>query len=96
MPQSDDERLVDPAARSERRDDGSARSPAPGRPARPRESRRTGARWALATGVALIIAGVVLADGLLMATGLVLSGIALQLCDPDPPGAPREPRRPRT
>jgi acetyltransferase-like isoleucine patch superfamily enzyme len=42
----------------------------------------------LGIGVILLIAGVVLPDGLLIAAGLVLTGIAAQLLDPDrrPPG----------
>ncbi|GEC10174.1 hypothetical protein SSP24_78290 [Streptomyces spinoverrucosus] len=81
MPQSDDERLVDLAARLERNDPRFARALATGRPARPREYRHTGAWWALAAGVAMLVTGVVVADGLLIATGLVVSGIAVQLFD---------------
>jgi hypothetical protein len=55
-----------------------------GRPARPREYRRTGAWWALAVGVAVLGSGVALAQGLLIAAGLVLVGMAAQLADPDP------------
>lgn len=56
------------------------------RSARPRRRRRTGARWTLASGVAALVAGVALAEGLLIATGLVLAGVGVQLFDP--PGAP--------
>ncbi|CAL9506945.1 DUF3040 domain-containing protein [Streptomyces griseomycini] len=83
MPQSDDERLVDLAARLEREDRRFARSLSAGRPARPREYRRSRAWWVLGIGVTMLIAGVVVADGLLIAAGLVLSGIAVQLLDPD-------------
>lgn len=94
MPQSDDERLVDLAALLEREDPRFARGLATGRPARPREYRRTGAWWVLATGVALLVTGVAVTDGLLIATGLVLSGIAVQLLDPDRahPGRRRPPQ----
>ncbi|MCT7353569.1 DUF3040 domain-containing protein [Streptomyces sp. 15-116A] len=82
MPQSDDERLVDLAARLEQEDPRFARSLSHGRPARPRGFRRTRAWWVLGIGIALLITGVALADGLLIASGLVLSGIAVQLFDP--------------
>ncbi|CAL9515617.1 hypothetical protein [Streptomyces sp. Tu 3180] len=99
MSPSDDERLVDLAARREREDRRSARprSARPrsaGRPARPRAYRHARAWWVLGTGVVMLIAGVVLPDGLLIAAGLVLSGIAVQLLDPDRrrTDGPRRPR----
>ncbi|GHH95343.1 DUF3040 domain-containing protein [Streptomyces capillispiralis] len=96
MPQSDDERLVDLSARLAHEDPRFARSLSAGRPARPREYRRTGARWLLAVGVTMLVGGVAVADGLLIAAGLVLTGITVQLLDPDHPrtGRPRhdEPR----
>ncbi|MEY9487694.1 hypothetical protein RKD26_003488 [Streptomyces calvus] len=94
MPQSDDERLVDLAARLEHEDPRFARSLSTGRPARPREYRRTSAWWLLAVGVTMLVGGVVVADGLLIAAGLVLAGIGVQLLDPEHPrhGGPR--RRP--
>lgn len=95
MPHSDDERLVDLAARLEQDDPRFARALASGRPARPREYRRTRVWCVLAVGMAGLTAGVALADGLLIATGLVLSGIAVQLLDPDriPPERRRPPSR---
>ncbi|MFF8196142.1 hypothetical protein ACF05L_35925 [Streptomyces bobili] len=50
-------------------------------PARPRARRRTGAWRTLAAGLAALITGVALAEGLLIATGLVLAGIGVQLLD---------------
>ncbi|MEU3095323.1 DUF3040 domain-containing protein [Streptomyces sp. NPDC006967] len=83
MPQSNDDRPVDLAARLEHEDPRFVRSLSTGQPARPREYRRTGAWWALVIGVTMLIAGVIVPDGLLIAAGLVLSGIAVQLLDPD-------------
>lgn len=82
MPQSDDERLVDLEARLERDDPRFARALGVGRPARPREYRRTGAWWTLAVAVTALTTGVALTVGLLIATGLVLTGIAAELFDP--------------
>lgn len=86
MPQSDDEHLVDLAARLEHEDPRFVRSLSEGRPARPREYRRTSAWCALAIGVTMLAAGIVVPDGLLIAAGLVLAGTAVQLLDPDRPG----------
>ncbi|MGW4736401.1 DUF3040 domain-containing protein [Streptomyces shenzhenensis] len=83
MTQFDDERLVNLAARLERDDPRFARALGAGRPARPREYRRTGAWWGLATGAIALGAGVFLPHGLLIASGLVVMGIAVQLLDPD-------------
>ncbi|MFG2515130.1 DUF3040 domain-containing protein [Streptomyces sp. NPDC048584] len=82
MPQSDDERLVDLATRLEHEDPRFVRSLSEGRPARPREYRRTSAWCALVIGVTMLAAGIIVPDGLLIAAGLVLSGIAVQLLDP--------------
>ncbi|MFJ8182441.1 DUF3040 domain-containing protein [Streptomyces sp. NPDC096105] len=82
MPQSDDDRLVDLAARLEHEDPRFARSLATGRPARPREYRRAGAWWVLVIGLGMLVAGIVVPDGLLIAAGLVTSGIGVQLIDP--------------
>ncbi|MFC8147286.1 DUF3040 domain-containing protein [Streptomyces paradoxus] len=84
MPQSEDHRLVDLEARLEREDPRFTRALRSGRPAQPREYRRTGAWWGLALGVAVLACGIALAQGLLIAGGLVLVGMAAQLADPDP------------
>ncbi|MEV0693160.1 DUF3040 domain-containing protein [Streptomyces sp. NPDC050388] len=85
MPQSDDKRLVDLAARIKQDDPHFARSLSSGRPAKPREYRHTRAWWVLGIGVVLLFIGLVMPHGLLIATGLVLSGIGVQLFDPYPP-----------
>lgn len=82
MPQSDDERLLDLEAHLARDDPRFAAAFRAGRPARPREYRRTGAWWTLAVAVVVLTAGVVLSDGLLIATGLVFCGVAVELLDP--------------
>jgi len=82
MPQPDDEHLVDLAARLARDDARFARALGSGRPARPREYRRTGAWGTLAVAVILLTVGMVLPEGILVATGLVLAGIAVPLFDP--------------
>lgn len=94
MPQSDDDHLTGLAARLEHDDPRFARSLSAGQPTRPREYRRTGAWWALVIGVTMLIAGVIVPDGLLIAGGLVLSGIAVQLLDPNHHPGTRRPRRP--
>ncbi|MEU1198139.1 hypothetical protein ABZ446_18150 [Streptomyces sp. NPDC005813] len=54
---------------------------------RPGGGRRAGAWWVLATAVVALPTGLVLPHGLLVATGLVLLGIAASLLDPyRPPG----------
>ncbi|MGA5414946.1 DUF3040 domain-containing protein [Streptomyces pseudogriseolus] len=82
MPQPDDESLVDLAARLEHEDPRFARSLTTGRPTRPREYRRTGAWWVLIAGLAMLVTGIAAPDGLLIAAGLVTSGIGVQLLDP--------------
>ncbi|MEU9666297.1 hypothetical protein AB0E25_12010 [Streptomyces bobili] len=72
MPQPDDECPAGPEGQPARHDP---------RPARPRVRRRTGAWRTLAAGLTALITGVALAEGLLIATGLVLAGIGVQLLD---------------
>ncbi|MFD5268101.1 hypothetical protein [Streptomyces sp. NPDC058335] len=63
-------------------------------PARPRGRRRAGAWWTLTAGLAALVAGVALAQGLLIATGLVLAGIGVQLFDARSDAAGGRPGRP--
>src|SRR5690606_22303544 len=85
VPQSDDKRLVDLVARFEQEDPRFARSLSDGRPALPRDYRRNRALWVLVIGLALLVARLIMPDGLVIAPGLVLSGIGVQLFDPYPP-----------
>ncbi|MFF0013863.1 DUF3040 domain-containing protein [Streptomyces sp. NPDC005374] len=82
MHRPDDEHLGDLAARLEREDPRFARALGSGRPARPREYRRTSAWGTLAVAVAFLVVGMVLPEGILVAAGLVLAGIAVPLFDP--------------
>ncbi|MGW1541890.1 DUF3040 domain-containing protein [Streptomyces sp. NPDC002309] len=82
MAQSDGERPVVLAARSERDDSRFTRVLGAGRPVRPREYRHTGAWWTLGVALALLAAGIVVADGPLIAIGLILAGIGAQLREP--------------
>jgi hypothetical protein len=62
-----------------------------GRPCAPREYRRRLGRLLLAVSLAWILIGIVLPQGLLIAAGLVLAGIAGGVLDPrrDPGGGRR-------
>ncbi|MFJ6080064.1 DUF3040 domain-containing protein [Streptomyces sp. NPDC092369] len=82
MHRNDAERLADLEARLEQDDPRFTHALRAGRPARPREYRRTGLWYGLALGAVVLIVGIVISDGLLIATGLVLLGIAAQLLDP--------------
>ncbi|MFF9059623.1 hypothetical protein ACIRPQ_13250 [Streptomyces sp. NPDC101213] len=63
------------------------------RPVRPRRRRRTGARCTLAAGVAALVTGVALAEGPLIAAGLVLAGLGARPPDGQagPDGGPGRP-----
>jgi hypothetical protein len=82
VPQPDDERLDALAAGLQRDDPRFADALRAGRPTRPREYRQARAWWALALATAVLITGTALGEGLLIATGLVLAGIAAELFDP--------------
>ncbi|WP_369206498.1 DUF3040 domain-containing protein [Streptomyces sp. PU-14G] len=81
-------------ARMRSEDPRFARAMESGRPCRPREYRR-GAAWSsLAVGVTLFGLGVVISDGILLTSGLVVAGAAGHLFDPErrrpsPPGQVR-------
>ncbi|MET7729917.1 DUF3040 domain-containing protein [Streptomyces sp. NPDC005402] len=89
MRQPDDEHLSDLAARLERDDPRFARALGSGRPARPREYRRTGAWGTLTAALGLLAAGMALPEGILVAAGLVLAGIGVPLFDPHRDRPPR-------
>ncbi|MGX1267874.1 DUF3040 domain-containing protein [Streptomyces phaeoluteigriseus] len=72
MPQSDDERRP-LLQRQPPHDDPHT--------VRPLGRRRTGAWWTLTAGLAALVIGVALPQGLLIATGLVLAGVGVQLFD---------------
>ncbi|MFE1251950.1 hypothetical protein [Streptomyces sp. NPDC058735] len=57
--------------------------PEAGPPGAPPEYRRTGGWWTLACGVAVLGCGLALAQGLLIAGGLVPAGTAARPVDPD-------------
>ncbi|MFF6779691.1 hypothetical protein [Streptomyces sp. NPDC012510] len=83
-----------PETRTRHSDPRSARGSEPGRPGPPRGHRgRRGPAWALlAVSMAMLVTGVVLPQGLLLASGLVTAGMAAHLLapppDPDHPGVP--------
>ncbi|WP_405853846.1 DUF3040 domain-containing protein [Streptomyces sp. NBC_01515] len=82
MHRDDAERLADLEARLEQDDPRFPHALRARRPARPREYRRTGSWCALGVGAVVLIVGIVVSDGLLIAAGLVLMGIVAQLLDP--------------
>ncbi|QNP68395.1 DUF3040 domain-containing protein [Streptomyces roseirectus] len=82
MSDTDNDRLRALSSATERDDARFARALAEGQPERPREYRRARAWWALGGAGALLLAGIVLPDGLLLATGLVAAGMAATLFDP--------------
>lgn len=73
--------LSDLEAQMLRTDPRFARSPAAGRPCRPRGYRCVHAWLGLALGIALLAAGVIVGNGLLLAPGLVLVGAAAHRFD---------------
>ncbi|MET8979511.1 DUF3040 domain-containing protein [Streptomyces sp. NPDC004539] len=82
MSDGEKDRLEALASATERDDARFARALADGRPQRPREYRRGRAWWALAGAGALLLVGIALPHGLLLATGLVGAGMAATLFDP--------------
>ncbi|WDV52628.1 DUF3040 domain-containing protein [Streptomyces coeruleorubidus] len=83
MPGSDDERLSEIESRLHREDPRFARALGVGRPCQPREYRHLRAWLLLAVALAVLGAGLALGHGLLIATGLVLAGMAGELFDPE-------------
>ncbi|MFI6012676.1 DUF3040 domain-containing protein [Streptomyces sp. NPDC051243] len=83
MPGSDDRRLREIEALLDHEDPRLARALGVGRPCRPREYRHARAWLLLAVAMAVLGTGIALAHGLLIATGLVLAGMAGELFDPE-------------
>lgn len=82
MDRPDDKRLHDIETRLHHEDPRFARALGHGRPCRPREY-RFGWAWLLLTAaLAVLGTGIAVADGLLIATGLVLAGVAGEMFDP--------------
>ncbi|WP_327668075.1 MULTISPECIES: DUF3040 domain-containing protein [unclassified Streptomyces] len=79
---SDDKRLDEIADRLRREDPRFARAFTSGRPCRPREYRRLRAWLLLAVALAALGVGIALAQGLLIAVGLVMAGMAGELLSP--------------
>ncbi|MGW1400958.1 DUF3040 domain-containing protein [Streptomyces sp. NPDC002405] len=90
MPGTDDKLLSEIAARVYRDDPRFARALRAGRPFPPREYRRTRAWPLFALALVALGTGITLDHGLLIVTGMVLAGMAAELCDPR-----RTARRPR-
>ncbi len=78
----DDKVLKDLEEQVEQSDPRFARAMDSGRPRRPREYRRSPAWLVLAMAVAMLVTGIALPNGLLIATGLVVAGIAGHLFEP--------------
>ena len=83
MPGPDDRRLKEIEALLDQEDPRFARALEAGRPCRPREYRHARAWLLLAVAMAVLGTGIALAHGLLIATGLVLAGMAGELFDPE-------------
>lgn len=79
MSKSDDEKIADLEAALWHDDPRFARALGRGRPRRPREYRTTWAWLALVLALAVLVLGVVLPHGLLLATGLVMAPAAVHL-----------------
>ncbi len=95
MPRSPDDRLAEIEARLRREDPRFADALASGLPRRPRDRRRRWLWLLLVAALAVFGAGIVLPHGLLIATGLVLAGVAGELLAPGPDPPPRRTSWPR-
>ncbi|MCM1969530.1 DUF3040 domain-containing protein [Streptomyces sp. G1] len=81
MTDSDDERIADLEAALWHDDPRFARGLGKGRPRRPREYRRGRAWLALLLALAAVVTGVLVPHGLLLAAGLIVAALAVNLLD---------------
>ncbi|MFC9259348.1 DUF3040 domain-containing protein [Streptomyces hydrogenans] len=81
MTDSDDERIADLEAALWHDDPRFARGLGKGRPRRPREYRRGRAWLALLLALAAVVTGVLVPHGLLLAAGLIMAALAVNLLD---------------
>ncbi|MEU9378506.1 DUF3040 domain-containing protein [Streptomyces sp. NPDC048255] len=81
MTESDDERIADLEAALWHDDPRFARGLGKGRPRRPREYRQGRAWLAMTLALAAVVTGVMVPHGLLLAVGLVLAALAVNLFD---------------
>ncbi|MFD6969600.1 DUF3040 domain-containing protein [Streptomyces sp. NPDC059979] len=82
MPESDDERIADLEAALRHDDPRFAHGLGKGRPRRPREYRRGQAWLAMILAIAAVVTGAMMPHGLLLAAGLVMAALAVNLFDP--------------
>lgn len=81
MGDSDEERIADLEAVLRRDDPRFVRGPGEGRPRRPREYRRGRAWLAMTLALAAVVVGGLVPHGLLLAAGLVMAALAVNLFD---------------
>ncbi|MFJ9551306.1 DUF3040 domain-containing protein [Streptomyces erythrochromogenes] len=81
MTDSDDERIADLEAALWHDDPRFARGLGKGRPRRPREYRRGRAWLALLLALAAVVTGVLVPHGMLLAAGLIMAALAVNLLD---------------
>ena len=92
MSDSDDDKIPGLEAMLWRDDPQSAHGLEKGRPRRPRRYRRGRAWLAVAIALTAVVAGAVLRQGLLLAAGLVMTAMAVNLFDSAPRRRIRPPR----
>ncbi|WP_406483873.1 DUF3040 domain-containing protein [Streptomyces sp. NBC_01568] len=93
MTDSDDERIADLEAALWHDDPHFARGLGKGRPRRPREYRRGRAWLAMLLALAAVVTGVLVPHGMLLAAGLIMAALAVNLLDSN---RLRRLRRPRS
>lgn len=82
MTESDDERIADLEAALWHDDPRFASGLGKGRPRRPREYRQGRAWLAMTLAVAAVVTGAMVPHGLLLAAGLIMTALAVNLFDP--------------